>query len=80
MSAFKFRGLDTSLLESPRFQAVTCVLEKPSLGITEDVYQEVSKLVDMIAFLILLCYRFGLASPTSSTLVSDWLTCVRSRC
>ena len=52
VSAFKFRGLDISLLESPRFAAVTCILDKPSLGITQDVYQEVSLPVDVSALSI----------------------------
>lgn len=50
VSAFKFRGLDTSLLDSSRFVAVPCILDKPSLGVAQEVYQEVSKLFDMVAF------------------------------
>lgn len=42
VAAFKFRGLNTALLESSRFRAVTCILDKPSLGLSQDVYQEVS--------------------------------------
>ena len=50
VAAFKFRGLDTALLASSRFVAVTCFLDKPSLGMTPEVYEEVSMLVDAVLF------------------------------
>ena len=52
VAAFKFRGLDTALLESSRFAAVTCILDKPSLGMAPEVYEEVSMLVDTVVFSI----------------------------
>nr|VWP02524.1 N/A [Ganoderma boninense] len=51
MSAFKFRGLDAALLESAHFQAVTCVLDKPSLGMAPEVYQEIRASVSHILHL-----------------------------
>lgn len=50
VSAFEFRGLDTSLLNSSHFVAVPCILNKPALGMPQEVYQEVSRLVDIVPF------------------------------
>ena len=80
VSAFRFRGLDTSLLESSRFTAVVSILDKPALGLAQDVYQEVSEPLQFImTFIISLQCRFGLASLTSFTSVSESLTSVRFR-
>lgn len=41
-STFEYRGLDTSLLESPRLRIVECALDQPLLGMSKDSYEEVS--------------------------------------
>ena len=44
ISAFEHRGLDVSLLESSRFVAADCALDKPLLGMDNGLYEEVSLL------------------------------------
>ncbi|KAI1798467.1 polyketide synthase [Ganoderma leucocontextum] len=63
VSAFKNRGLDTALLESSRFEAVTCILDKASLGIAQAVYQEIRASVSHILHL---GWPINLQSPLSS--------------
>ncbi|KAM5543754.1 hypothetical protein V8D89_002371 [Ganoderma adspersum] len=51
VSAFKFRGLDTSLLDSSRFVTVPCILNKPALGMPQEVYREIRASVSHILHL-----------------------------
>ncbi|TBU55410.1 polyketide synthase [Dichomitus squalens] len=63
ISAFEHHGLDISLLESSRFAAVACALDKPFLGLPRDLYEEIRTSVSHI---VLLGWPINLQSPLSS--------------
>ncbi len=79
MAAFTARGLDTSLLSSPRLVIVTSVLEEPSLGLSSKLYEDVSisYSVSLMVFPESLD-RSELPSPISSILVSHYSSLYRT--